>query len=439
MKKLSRFLAALFFGVASFALPILKSSPAFAEAGDPVSSTITIASGQQYLEGNIEFDEHQLPSTGGTVNYDSTLGNHVIKFGFGIEYSTLFGYTLDAVTVNGTDTPFTSLGEDRYSITVSEQATYALGFTLSGGAETYTIIWANPGATDIDDEDALIQHGYAKIIAVYDADGNLVDPSNYVLEGADRYGLKNGSGWAAIRPGSRVVFEFVPEYGYQLTSVSANGQPLEPQATPNQYVFIMPQTHIHFAAVFTKTADVINVNSDAVAGGTVSLSSSALGGGTARISVTDVQPEAGKIAGFDEAAKGYAISNFLDIDFFNIFYKGKADSTDVWSNQLHELGGYVTITLKLADDVDVSKVVLVHNIGDGDEYEIIEIESYDTEAHTITFKTKSFSGFAIATKVGAPDSGALSAASVSFATSTFSMTVFVVTILSAGAWFAFRH
>ena len=61
----------------------------------------------------------------------------------------------------------------------------------------------------------------------------------------------------------------------------------------------------------------------------------------------------------------------------------------------------------------------------GDEYEIIKIESYDKEAHTITFKTKSFSNFAIAMTAGAPDTG--------YATSNTSATLSIIGSMLAGA------
>ena len=52
------------------------------------------------------------------------------------------------------------------------------------------------------------------------------------------------------------------------------------------------------------------------------------------------------------------------------------------------------------DGLKLEDVVIVHNVHDGDEYEIIEITSYDEATNTITFKTKSFSGYAIALKDG---------------------------------------
>ena len=43
------------------------------------------------------------------------------------------------------------------------------------------------------------------------------------------------------------------------------------------------------------------------------------------------------------------------------------------------------------NDVDVSTVVLLHNIGDGEDFETIRPISYDEANHTATFRIKSFS------------------------------------------------
>lgn len=80
---------------------------------------------------------------------------------------------------------------------------------------------------------------------------------------SDEYGVsKDGLGWAKVILGSKVVFEFVPEYGYQLTSVMSNGFALKPQDTINQYTFIMPDANVHFSAEFTKTEDVVKADSE---------------------------------------------------------------------------------------------------------------------------------------------------------------------------------
>ena len=288
-----------------------------------------------------------------------------------------------------------------YTITVPGAEKYTIRKAASiDVVAARTIIWANPGATDIDSEDALIEHGSARIIAVYDENGALVSKNKYTHEGQE-YGLDDkNNGWAKIDPGFKVVFEFVPEYGYQLTKVAANEQTLAPQSTTNQYTFTMPDTNVHFAATFTKTEDIVKAESEKVSSGEISLGNT-LDGGTAQLTVNDVELSSDKITGFENAAGDYTISNYLDIDLYNVFYKGKADSNDVWSNKIDELDKEATITLKLAEGVNADDIVIVHNIHDGDEYEVIQIDSYDAETNTITFKTKSFSNYAIATKASA--------------------------------------
>ncbi len=54
--------------------------------------------------------------------------------------------------------------------------------------------------------------------------------------------------------------------------------------------------------------------------------------------------------------------------------------------------------MQLEEGIDASNIVIVHNIDNGDEFEIIEIESYDAETNTISFYTDSFSNYAIASK-----------------------------------------
>ena len=92
------------------------------------------------------------------------------------------------------------------------------------------------------------------------------------------------------------------------------------------------------------------------------------------------------------------IKSYIDIDLDQIFYKGSNDESNVWENKIDTLSNKATIKLKLADDITADDIVIVHNIHDGENYEIIEIESYDPETNTITFKTNSFSNYAIATK-----------------------------------------
>lgn len=319
-------------------------------------------------------------------------------------------YTINGVKYKKGDQGVEDKGDEGYFITVPAAAEYV----ITGAADKTiekprTIIWVNPDYVPTDAENAnwvkdfTISNGYAKIIEVYDENNKLLKPEEYVSEHADKYGLDKGFGWAKIYPGYRIVFEFTPVRGYQLTGISINESPLQAVNDVNRFEITLPKNpegsgNLHFAATFTKTDDVVKANSTKVQEGAISLADDALNSGTAQLTVGDVELNAEKAKEFEKAANGLEIKNYIDISLYQVFYKGKSDSLDVWSSQIEELNGEALITLKLGDDVDVENVVLVHNIHDGDNFEVIEIVSFDKEAHTITFRTKSFSNYAIAVK-----------------------------------------
>lgn len=272
-----------------------------------------------------------------------------------------------------------------------------------------TIIWTNPNYVPRDAEDAewikefKLENGYGYITAVYDENGNLLDPQTYT--GADWVFNENGGGvgsngfgWVSLYKDYKVVFEFVPDYGYQLTDIRINGQKLGVTGLMNTYEFIMPDTNIHFDAEFTQVDDVVKAEGTTVESGRITLPNGEIERGTAQLKVNDVELSEDKIKGFTNAAGDFNVKTYLDIDLYQVFYKGKDDSDDVWSNKIDELEQEATISIKLADGLTADDIVIVHNVHDGDEYEVIEIESYDEATNSVTFKTKSFSNYAIATK-----------------------------------------
>ena len=315
-----------------------------------------------------------------------------------LRFVASFGdYEVTEYTINGVKydmhNPNVRKEAESYYITVPGAEEYVV--RGSGDTSSHidrTIIWEN---LDVDttgeeyDEDMVLEHGFARIIGIYDKDNHLISDNPCVDE--------NGFGFAVVEPGNKVVFEFTPEYGYQLTSVKANGLALEPQDTVNQYSFIMPDTNVHFQAIFTKTKDVVKANSKNVSSGSININN-VLEFGSAELTINDVELSSDKIKDFKDQAPEFEVSNYLDIDLYNVFYKGKNDSEDVWSNKIDELDRFVTISIKLEDGVDGNDIVIVHNLHDGEEYEIIKIDDYDSKTNTITFKTKSFSNYAIAAR-----------------------------------------
>ncbi len=303
------------------------------------------------------------------------------------------------VTINGPEVVIEVPGAEKYIIT---------GVADKNSAVPRTIIWANPGYVPKDkaDEEWIqefkLEHGSAYIKEVYDESDVPIDKTLY-LEDVNKSENDKGVsddhfGYATVTPGYRVVFEFVPEYGYQLTDIKANGKSLDIGEKTNEFNFIMPDSNVHFDAEFTETENVVKSNSDKVSAGTIEITDGALASGTARLTVNNIELDEAKIKEYENVAKNYNISNYLDIDLYQIFYKGKDDSEDVWENKIEEVPEEVTISITLEEGFDGNDIVIIHNIHDEDKYEIIPIESYNEKTNTITFKTSSFSGYAIASR-----------------------------------------
>ena len=326
------------------------------------------------------------PNEENLMSFRARFGDRALKY---VEVNgTKYSPDLGNVVVDETD--------GTWSISVPGDIAYTInGVADMEAAVQRTIIWVNPDyqPTDADDAawvaDFTIDHGYAKAVAVYDENGNPVDVENG--------GLDEGFGWIPVMPGWTVQFEFFPEYGYQLTGITLNEQPMDASNVANQYTVKIPDANLHFGATFTKTSDVVKPGTTKVTEGNIQLGS-ALKGGSAQLTINDANVSAEKTAAFQAAAGDYTVGAILDVDFYNVFYKGKDDPNDVWSNQIDELDADAIISVKLAEGINADDIVIVHNIHDGTDFEVLQIISYDPETRILTFKAKSFSNFAIATK-----------------------------------------
>ena len=201
-------------------------------------------------------------------------------------------------------------------------------------------------------------------------------------------------GSLVVPEGAKCTMRIIPEYGYQVTSFGINGSDIETGDNISEFTFPIHKGNFHLGAKVTKVADEVNAKSEKVKSGTIKLGGKEIDAGSVVLSVDDVELSEEQISNFEETAEGYTISSYLNINLDQVIYKGTAD--DVWSNELRNLNNEATITLKLEEGVNGNEVVIVHEKHDG-TYEIIPT-TYDEETHTITFKTKSFSNYAIASK-----------------------------------------
>lgn len=328
-----------------------------------------------------------------SFNYDFS------KYYISVEPDFFTGGRITSVKINGVskDVLFPT-GKNVYE--VPADSSYAIE-VVGVNEQHYNIMWANDGAdvegTDFDDPEILLQNGSARIIKVYDNATDMNDITDQIEYSDEGCLSPEGRGYVSLAEGNVVIFEFTPKYGYQLTSVSANGTNLDAQETMNQYKYIMPATNIHFQATFTKTNDVVKSSTSKVTGGTVKIGSNEINSGSTILSVKDATLTDEQKSTFATKAGDYKVSNVFDIKLDQVFYK--ANTNDMWSKPLgysEDLRTPAIITLKLEEGVDGNTVVLIHEKEDG-TYETIET-TYDEATHTISFSTSSFSNYAIASK-----------------------------------------
>ena len=160
------------------------------------------------------------------------------------------------------------------------------------------------------------------------------------------------------------------------------------------FEYTMPDTNVHISGIFEKVDDKVNAKSDKVKSGIIKIGESEIDSGSVILSVDDVTLSKDQIANFEKKANEYEISSYLNISLDKVLYKGTA--SDVWATELKNLNNEATITLQLEKGMDGDEVVLVHEKHDG-TYEII-LTTYNSETNMITFKTSSFSNYAIASK-----------------------------------------
>ena len=243
----------------------------------------------------------------------------------------------------------------------------------------YTVTWAYDAKRY--GEDAYLEHGTAKIIKV----GDKTDFTDWDMFGSNP-GNKDG-GNLVVEPGQQVTVELVPDYGYQLDSVSLNGNTLAPQDKKSTFTFTMPQTNVHFKGAFVKANDVTDVSSAAVGKIEISNGDNAAATGNLKIDVSDSA---------SDTTKKEIVAN-LDISLQNIVSKGtnmqEISADNYWVNDITEFEKPIRLDVAIKDfDKDSEySVVREHN----GSYDVLDATVSDGK---ISFETNKFSTYVIVKK-----------------------------------------
>lgn len=246
--------------------------------------------------------------------------------------------------------------------------------------ERITITWGYDSITY--GEDAYLEHGTARIIQINDAAPNTND--SYGNNAGD-----NRGGNLVVQPGDKVTVELKPDYGYQLTNVSLNGEKLKAAKDVSTFTFTMPNTQIHFKGIFEKAEDTVDTSAaKEVTFASISNGANAAGSGNLQLTVADS-------TGYDMTAAqqkvvGAVSAQAVELDLNQIVAKG--DGTN-WETKITEFTNPITLSLGINNyDANYDYVVVRDHNG---TTTALPTEVIDGK---VTFETNQFSTYVIVKK-----------------------------------------
>jgi len=217
-------------------------------------------------------------------------------------------------------------------------------------------------------------------------------------------------GEATLPVGSVLTVKLIPDQGYQLTDLTLNGSPFTPGVEPFVYTFTIGGGNWHLGANFTEVGNEVDNMATSIEDGNINLNlagDDSFTNGTAKLEVKDVENlSQARENQFVTTAEndGYEIDSYIDMSLYNTIYKGGLTDAngklEAWDTKVDNIDNTASITLKLKDDMSDKRIALVHETHEGDTitgYEIIDTV-YDENTNSITFRTDSFSNYAVVYK-----------------------------------------
>lgn len=296
---------------------------------------------------------------------------------------------IGTVTVNGKSINLPEGTEEMVEFTVAPARAYKIEVTKRLTVMKRVIIWESDNANNTSlKENELLKHGSIAIIGIKDADGTPVE-----LKDIDQ---SASHGCGSIVPGSEITLRVAPEYGYQLDSITINGQSLTPSADTSTYTYTMPDANVHICGIFTKKEDQTELKTDKVKNALIQLAENEITSGNSRLTIKDAVLTQQQQEAFEKAAGDYQIAGYFDIKLAQILYKNSA--ANLWVNDIAALKNPAKVSLQLGMDLEVegNDLIVIHENSDG-TYEVIPA-SFDSATKTVMFQTKGFSNYAVAYK-----------------------------------------
>lgn len=296
---------------------------------------------------------------------------------------------IGTVTVNGTPINLPEGTKDRVEFALAPASAYKIEVTKGATVKKRIIVWESDNANNTSlKENELLKHGSIAIIGIKGADGTPVELKDI------NQSASHGYGW--IVPGSEITLRVTPEYGYQLDSITINGQSLTPLADTSTYTYTMPDANVHIYGIFTKTEDQTELKTDKVKKALIQLAENEITSGNSRLMIKDAVLTQQQQDAFEKAAGDYQIAGYFDIKLAQILYKNSA--ANLWVNDIAALKNPAKVSLQLGADLEVegNDLIVIHENSDG-TYEVIPA-SFDSATKTVMFQTQGFSNYAVAYK-----------------------------------------
>lgn len=296
---------------------------------------------------------------------------------------------IGTVTVNGKPINLPEGTKDRVEFALAPASAYKIEVTKGATVKKRIIVWESDNANNTSlKENELLKHGSIAIIGIKDADGTPVELKDI------NQSASHGYGW--IVPGSEITLRVTPEYGYQLDSITINGQSLTPLADTSTYTYTMPDANVHIYGIFTKTEDQTELKTDKLKKALIQLAENEITSGNSRLTIKDAVLTQQQQDAFEKAAGDYQIAGYFDIKLAQILYKNSA--ANLWVNDIAALKNPAKVSLQLGTDLEVERndLIVIHENSDG-TYEVIPA-SFDSATKTVMFQTQGFSNYAVAYK-----------------------------------------
>ena len=211
-------------------------------------------------------------------------------------------------------------------------------------------------------------------------------------------------GEMVIPEGAEVTMKIVPEYGYQVkyfTGVDFDEGNVKLQGGQCEFTFIVGRGNFHIGAKVEEQADDVVSESSFITGGGVVVPEGLINSGSARINITDPELSEEKKDEFLDVAfdEGLDIKAIVDLNLKQVYFKGMGDDTQVWENDIDltkmDDDESILVGLEMPEGMtEEDGVAIIHNIDDGEEFEVIE--PLGIVDGLVVFETRGFSNYALA-------------------------------------------